>query len=452
MPNPSNVMRDIRQEQLDYLYRNAPMGLVANLVLATLLGLILRGHVDGGVLGLWLVAIAAIVSIRALTIHLYQRRGPRSEYAPLWRNVFLSGVVTQGALWGFSVWIFGPFAEIELPVFISFTLGGLTAGAAALMGSMMAVYLSYLVVMVVPLCLWFVARGDEPSLIMGGMMVFYMGVAISAALVYHRTFISTLLLTNQLAKAREAAEEANRAKTRFISSMGHELRTPLNAILGFTQLLKLDMPQSGEQRSNLDEVHKAGHHLLQLINDLLDVVRLESGQLRLATEEVDVSQLVRESIAMITPIAAQYQVELADVSDDQCYTVVGDFLRLKQVLLNLLSNGCKYNRKGGLLQLRTERKGASAVRITVCDSGYGIPLERQHEVFQSYNRIGHESSGIEGTGIGLSIAKQLMEKMGGNINFESRPGVGSAFWLELPLAKRSPALVVQGGVESYGSH
>ncbi|MDY6949488.1 MAG: HAMP domain-containing sensor histidine kinase [Pseudomonadota bacterium] len=428
------------------------MGLVANLVLATLLGLILREHVDADLLGLWVAAIIAIVFVRALSVYQYQRAGRRSGYTPLWRNVFLAGVVTQGAAWGFSVWIFGPFTEIDLPVFISFTLGGLTAGAAALMGSMMVVYLSYLVVMIVPLCLWFVGRADEVSLIMGGMLVFYMGVAISAALVYHRTFISTILLTNQLAKARETAEEANRAKTRFISSMGHELRTPLNAILGFTQLLKLDARQSDEQRSNLDEVHKAGEHLLQLINDLLDIVRLESGQLRLAADEVNLSQLVRESVAMIKPIAAQYQVELEDASDDQAYTVVGDFLRLKQVLLNLLSNGCKYNRRRGLLQLRTERHGVSAVRITVRDSGYGIPLDRQHEVFQSYNRIGYENSTIEGTGIGLSIAKQLMEKMGGKIAFESHPGVGSTFWLELPLAKHSPALAMPGHVENYSLH
>jgi signal transduction histidine kinase len=427
-------MLDVRVEQLGHLYRNAPKGLVTNLVLAILFALILRDQVDRETLALWLAATGAMVLVRALGIYLYGRGGRRTVYVPLWQHVFLAGAVLQGALWGFSVWIFGPFSSIELPVLISFTLGGLTAGAAALMGSLLVVYLSYLFIMTVPLCFWFLQRGDEASLIMGGMMLFYIGVATSVGIVYRRTFIDNILLTNQLVEAREQAEAANRAKSRFISSMGHELRTPLTAILGFTQLLKLDTEQAPYDQGNLDEIAMAGNHLLKLINDLLDMAKVEAGQIELAQEVVDVSRLIHESLAMITPLAAKYEVTLEEEQHGtQGYGVMGDFLRLKQVLLNLLSNGCKYNRKHGVLRVCAEEQAGRAVRITVHDTGYGIPLNRQQEIFQTYNRIGYENSGIEGTGIGLSIAKMLVEKMGGRIGFESRPGAGSAFWLELPL-------------------
>jgi len=238
--------------------------------------------------------------------------------------------------------------------------------------------------------------------------------------------------TQQLQLAKETADRANLAKSEFLSSMSHELRTPMNAILGFGQLLQFDDSLSGENKDSVREILKAGEHLLKLINEVLDLAKVESGQINLSLEPVAICSLVKECLSLVTMLADNRGIRLSH-KDLQEVAVRADHTRLKQVLLNLLSNAIKYNRKGGTVKLEIQAEGTDRLRILVTDTGKGIPAERLAELFLPFNRLDAENSGIEGTGIGLTIARRIVELMDGSMDVKSKVGVGSTFWIELPL-------------------
>lgn len=238
--------------------------------------------------------------------------------------------------------------------------------------------------------------------------------------------------TVALEMARDAADLANRAKSDFLSSMSHELRTPMNAILGFGQLLEYDDALSNDNKDSVKELLKAGRHLLQLINEMLDLAKIESGRIDLSLEPVEVRLVIEECLSLVSTLADKRGIRI----ESACLPWVAmraDRIRLKQVLINLLSNAVKYNREGGSVKLDVQHKGIDRLRIGVSDTGLGIPAARLEELFQPFNRLGAEAKTIEGTGIGLTIARRLVEMMGGTVEVQSEVGVGSTFWVELPF-------------------
>ena len=233
----------------------------------------------------------------------------------------------------------------------------------------------------------------------------------------------------EMQKARAEAEAANRAKSEFISRMSHEFRTPLNAILGFAQLLELD-ELTADQRESVDHVLRAGRHLVDLVNEVLDISRIEAGRLSLSIEPVDAAVVVAETMALLGPDAAQREVQLRPpVSGEPCW-VHADRQRLLQVLLNLVSNAVKYNRVDGWVSVAWHEAGGRA-RIEVADSGIGIAPEAMPRLFQAFERLGASATGVEGTGLGLALSRRLAQAMGGTVDAESEPGRGSRFWVEL---------------------
>jgi PAS domain S-box-containing protein len=247
-----------------------------------------------------------------------------------------------------------------------------------------------------------------------------------------------------LTNARAVAETANLAKSDFLSSMSHELRSPLNAILGFAQLMESESPPpTPSQGESIIQILNAGWYLLELINEVLDLATIESGRLSMSLEPVLLNDLLLECHAMVEPLAQRRNLRMLLPRSDAPYCVNADRTRIKQVLINLLSNAIKYNTPGGSVAVEcSANTAAGRVRITVTDTGAGLPPEKVAQLFQPFNRLGQETGGVEGTGIGLVVSKRLVELMAGVIGVESTVGTGSTFWVELlstaPLTLPSP--------------
>jgi PAS domain S-box-containing protein len=238
-----------------------------------------------------------------------------------------------------------------------------------------------------------------------------------------------------LVRAKAVADKANLAKSDFISSMSHELRSPLNAILGFAQLLEAGNPiPTPSQKGRIDQIIQAGWYLLGLINEILDIAMIESGRHPMKLENLSLSEVLQDCRSMIEPQAKKkgLHIDFAKV-DGQCF-VHADRIRLKQILINLLTNAIKYNRPGGAVNVAVQTDIDGRVHIGVQDSGEGLSAENLKLLFQPFNRLGQQTGSEEGSGIGLVLSKRLVELMGGRIGVESIVGVGSVFWIEIHLS------------------
>lgn len=244
-------------------------------------------------------------------------------------------------------------------------------------------------------------------------------------------------IENSLIAAKEEAEKANKAKSQFLSSMSHELRTPLNAVLGFAQVLEMDpeAPLSEMQSQSVNEILKAGNHLLSLINEVLDLAKVESGKLTLSIEPIQIQPIIEETLALIKPLADQYKIKINTPSAECNKNLIAvDRTRIKQVLINLLTNAIKYNKENGEVTFYCE-KIDDKIRIHVIDTGYGIDESELDAIFKPFHRISNINRTVEGTGIGLTVAKQFIELMQGRIGLNSQIGEGSHFWIDLPCAE-----------------
>jgi PAS domain S-box-containing protein len=255
----------------------------------------------------------------------------------------------------------------------------------------------------------------------------------------------------ELERAKSAAEKANQAKSDFLSSMSHELRSPLNAILGFAQLMESsEPPPTDSQEENIAQILQAGWHLLKLINEVLDLAVIESGRVSLSEEPVSLAEVMWECQAMMEPEGQHRGISLTFPRFETPMFVSADRTRLKQIVINLLSNAIKFNKERGTVIVACDASTPGRVRISVQDTGAGLPTDKLEQLFQPFNRLGHEApGGVAGTGIGLVVTKRLAELMGGELGVESVVGVGSTFWCELdssaapqPLVERRDAAIL----------
>ena len=261
----------------------------------------------------------------------------------------------------------------------------------------------------------------------------------------------------ELETAKHVAEKANLAKSDFLSSMSHELRTPLSAILGFTQLIDAGTPPpTALQKRSIDQILQAGWYLLALINEVLDLALVESGKLSMALQAMALEDVMRECLTMIEPQADKRGITVTIKACSEPHFVMADGKRVKQILINLLSNAIKYNRPNGVVRVSCAKVETGYVRISVEDTGEGLPPEKIAHLFQPFNRLGQENLTEQGTGVGLVMTKRLVELMGGAIGVESRVGTGSTFWIDMvltsePLSAPSPGLMPTATLAKPGS-
>ena len=267
----------------------------------------------------------------------------------------------------------------------------------------------------------------------------------------HERTMQLELTNNELGLAVEAAKSANAAKSAFLSSMSHELRTPLNAILGFAQILTSDtLPTTLAQKKEFaNHVLKSGRHLLTLINEILDLAKVESGTVNLSMEPVALDDMLAECRGMVEPMGQPRRIRML-FPETTGAVVLADRTRLKQVLLNLLSNAIKYNRDMGAVVFDCSVVGEQRMRLSVRDTGHGLRPDQIEALFQPFNRLGQENGAEEGTGIGLVVTKRLVELMGGAIGVSSSVGVGTVFWIELDLTEPVPSVLSGGTVLPIG--
>jgi signal transduction histidine kinase/ActR/RegA family two-component response regulator len=428
----------IYAEQVALLYKPFTVSIAATFAAAILLITTLWGISNHNMLLWWLLAIVVITSLRALLVHFYKRIKPDVDCGRKWGRLFILGAAAAGMTWGIGSLLFFPENDIEYQLVVLLFLVGMCSGAVTSLSTIRGALYAFITPAMLPMIPMFVMSGTELYILVPLMILLSFSFFIkSSGTIYHNTQdnirlrLAAVEKEKTLALAKEEAEEASRAKSEFLSSMSHELRTPMNAILGFAQILEFDKVLAEDQQDSVHEILKAGYHLLDLINEVLDLAKIESGHIDLLLEPVKLSALVEECFSLVTPVADNRGISLryADVNG---YTVRADKTRLKQVLLNLLSNAIKYNREQGSVRLEVETVNENELRISISDTGNGIAEEQFEGLFQPFNRLNAEGSEIEGTGIGLAITRNLVEMMGGRIGVDSEQGLGSSFWVELP--------------------
>lgn len=440
--NPSWIYR----KQIDSLYQNMPAAIISTAVVVLLVFLFLNDSVGWAHLATWLSLFFVVLMFRSASNWLYSNQ--KHKYRVNYRQaeiLYIAGVILTGVLWGsIGLWLF-PEVDLKGKVLLFIVIMGLAAATNTTMGYRRSPSYIFTALLILPLVFSVVFSDFPNAFAVSIAMLVYMVFLLNTSTEFYKNNEKMLYLQEESIKneqklsiQREKAELANQAKSEFISLMSHELRTPLNTVLGLNELQLLDRqePLTTKQRKRAIKINDAGHHLLSLVNDVLDFSRIETGKIETNLTVIDCQAVLRDALKLVEGKASSRNIEVYIEEVRQSFWVLADYTRLKQILVNLLDNAVKYNRQGGSITVAYEDVGQGYLRISVIDTGYGIPQQLIGELFKPFSRLNAEHMGINGTGIGLSFSKQLVELMKGRIGIESRQGQGSCFWIELQKASK----------------
>jgi signal transduction histidine kinase/CheY-like chemotaxis protein/HPt (histidine-containing phosphotransfer) domain-containing protein len=447
----AEILAHVASKQVELVYNNQPFALFSTFMVVTVLMIVFLSSTNElMILGSYLMLFSVILSFRAYINWKYFKDRKNSKVnvgqAKTW---YMFGIVLTSLAWCSLITSVLPILALGDQILLIITVLGVVAAAHTTMGyleSATVVHTSFLIAA----SLHAIYFSDFPNTnnMLAAIAIYFIFVMRSSNIFYNSTF--NMLLANEFALKREVdlelqtteANSANNKKSEFLSRMSHELRTPLNAVLGMNELLMCDKkePLTEKQSNRAQKVDAAGKHLLSIVDDVLDLSRIEAGRVEVRTDLVSCQAVINESIRLVESKASSRNVTIHTDVPDEIVHSLADTNRVKQVLVNLIDNAVKYNKHGGMVTVMLEVKTSNFVRISVIDTGYGIPEYSLDDLFRPFSRLGAEELGIDGTGIGLNLCKQLIELMNGRIGVESRNGKGCCFWVELPYSEQSETI------------
>lgn len=427
MDTPPGSRRDsIHSSQTEQLYNTLRYSAVGNLTGALIISLVMSPRSDPIIIWGWFVAVFSVSFYRSVFAFMYYRRHNAGKAGYNWRFHFKLGAFMTAVAWASTMWLFYPVAYPEYQAILIMALFGIGSGAIAIQAydkSIITIFHGILFLGIESRLLW---EGGSFSYELAFFTVVFFVFLIKGAYDIGNSY-------NELLMLRIKSEERSQAKSEFLSKMSHELRTPLNAIIAFSDLILYEKNLSSALRKHIEHIYNAGSHLLALVDDVLDLARIESGKFSTETKPVKLQLVLEECYSLIKPIALDAGVNLYFETHVD-FIVTANHTSLKQALLNLLSNAVKYNRQQGTITVSYDVIDDKRIRINIIDTGTGLSTEQQKQLFKPFERMGAEYSKIKGTGIGLTITRQLINIMGGTVGVESTKGKGSNFWIELLLS------------------
>ncbi len=443
--NPAtDIASRVEQRLTELAYEKMPGALISTLIILVLMFTIIAYRSGWEILLPWIIVFLGVLSLRTATLLLFYRARKQQRVIRSAALLYCIGTMLTGCTWGgMIIWLL-PDLDLNGSILLFVIVLGMASGAIPSMGYKKTAIIGFITLLVMSLI--YVAIDMHIPNLFGVILTFlvYMVFLFRTAISFYDSVRDMLVLQEEaidnereILIQREFAQQANNAKSEFLSRVSHELRTPLNAVIGFTDLLQHDSKErlTEKQYARTDKIKQASEHLLDLVNDILDLSRIETGNLEISLQPVECKQQVKHVLALVESEIINRQIRVRIDIEDGMPMLLADAVRLKQVLFNLIDNAIKYNRRGGSVTIVQTRLDGERSRVSIIDTGYGLSEADRKKLFLPFSRPGTMQHVVEGTGIGLNYSKKLIELMDGEIGVDSRPGQGSSFWFELPVVE-----------------